>query len=103
MNFLGPGGSCLDEDDYGLRGGSMWGVDKGLDGMGQGGSMGKNTTKRGRTSFKRNQLRIMRSHFQVNIWEYMDGYLKLQCKIIHCPEECFLSFMPFSFSDQPDS
>ena len=67
MNFLGPGGSCLDEDDYGLRGGSMWGVDGGLDGMGQGGSIGKNTTKRGRTSFKRNQLRIMRSHFQVNV------------------------------------
>ena len=66
MNFLGPGGSCLDEDDYGLGGGSMWGVDGGLDGMGQGGSMGKNTTKRARTSFKDNQLRIMKSHFKIN-------------------------------------
>ena len=88
----------MDEDDYGLGGGSMWGVDGGLDGMGQGGSMGKNTTKRARTSFKHNQLRIMRSHFQVNIWD-----LKLQCRIIHNQEKCFLSFMPFSFSDQPES
>ena len=44
----------------------MWGVDGGLDGMGQGGFMGKSTTKRARTSFKDNQLRIMKSHFKIN-------------------------------------
>ena len=88
MNFLGPGGSCLDEDDYGLRGGSMWGVDGGLDGMGQGGSMGKNTTKRARTSFKHNQLRIMRSHFQVNM-----GSKLFIIKI----NVCFHSFIFFIF------
>ena len=54
----------------------MWGVDGGLDGMGQGGSMGKNTTKRARTSFKHNQLRIMRSHFQV--CKYMGSEIALQ-------------------------